>query len=364
MKSLERLLGVVVVLAVMALVLAPAAFGRPLDNRDGFELPVTAGAKYDRNPTIVVDRSTAWMFFARSQNDCNRLQGCNADVELYDLTYVRCSLDDGGCSPPTTLMTNPTPTQGGTFYGRTVAATRTADGTIHVFWASGGNSSGLYHFSKPAGATAFTADPPVFDSTHQFLYFNVEAVARGNTVYVFSEACCTAPGIYVQTFQSGVYSAPSLVQAGLSIPKVIVDRRGVFRLTAVDANDWPNVHVLTSSSVDGTTWGAFSIVIVGAEGVSNWDPSLVQTSDGRFHLYWAPDLGDGRQRIEMASSRDFAHWSPAQVVTEGTDGQTAIWEYWPEAVAAGAKTVLFYTSERATQQTPTGVGHIWMRFQR
>jgi hypothetical protein len=139
---------------------------------------------------------------------------------------------------------------------------------------------------------------------------------------------------------------------------VIIDRKGVFRMAMVDASAYPLVNVLVASSADGINWGPASIVISGDGTITNWDPTLTQTPDGTFHLYWAPDQGDGRQRIEETESNDFQTWSPPSVVTEGTDGETNYWDYWPEALAHGDKVSLFYTSERGVGGDP-GTGHIW-----
>ena len=92
--------------------------------------------------------------------------------------------------------------------------------------------------------------------------------------------------------------------------------------------------------------------------VTNWDPTLSQTPDGTFQLFWAPDQNDGRQRVEMVTSDDFATWSSPNVITEGTDGETAYWDYWPEVTPQGNKLNLFYTSERGVGGDP-GTGHIW-----
>jgi hypothetical protein len=58
---------------------------------DGAEAVVgqarTTGDHYDRNPSVVQDGNLTYLFFARSQAACNRLAGCNPDVQEYDLWY-------------------------------------------------------------------------------------------------------------------------------------------------------------------------------------------------------------------------------------------------------------------------------------
>ena len=108
----------------------------------------TAGTNYDRNPSVVQDGSLTYLFFARSQNPCNRLAGCNADQEQYDL-YVKVSPDGGkNYGPPQLVAANPDGP--GTHRGRTIAATRAADGTVYVFWADGGSQSQLYYVKETA----------------------------------------------------------------------------------------------------------------------------------------------------------------------------------------------------------------------
>ena len=342
----------IVALILATLAFAPAITNARPDSGKNDRIPLTAGSKYDRNPSVVTDGSNdLWLFFARTQIDCDRLQGCLADNTKYDLYYMRSSNNGKTWGTPTLLAANPnTPN---IFYGRTIAATRRADGTIYVFWASGGGPNDLYYYKKAPGATSFTPAGQLSDA----LYFNVEAVSLGNNIYMYYEDA-TGAGVFERTFDGTSFTAPTLVSAGKNIPKVIIDRKGVFRMAMVDASAYPLVNVLVTSSTDGVNWGPESIVITGDGTITNWDPTLAQTPDGIYYLYWAPDQGDGRQRIEVTESNDFQTWGPPSTVTEGTDGETSYWDYWPEALAHGNKVSLFYTSERGVGGDP-GIGHIW-----
>jgi hypothetical protein len=114
-----------------------------------------------------------------------------------------------------------------------------------------------------------------------------------------------------------------------------------------------------ASSPDGLAFTAPTVAAPNAApGASgNWDPTLVQTPDGLYHLYYAPGPFTGEnQRIEKVTSADFVTWSAPTVVTNPAD----YWDYWPEAVAIGGKLRLFYTSEAATSTGgEIGTGHIW-----
>lgn len=333
-------------LALIALTSSPALADSPKLDR----APLTSGASYDRNPSVVQDGNTLWLFFARSQAaPCNRLQGCPADNTPYDLFYVRSNDKGKSWGAPVKVADNPLPPN--TFYGRTVAATRRADGTIYLFWASGGNGSNLYYYKKAPNAPAFTLAGQLTDA----LYFNVEAVSVANRIFVYYEDG-TGTGIFVRKFDGTTFTPATPVAASKSIPKVIIDRRGVFRMAMVDANVG---SVYVASSVDGVNWTPATLVVGATGGVTNWDPTLVQRADGDFQLFWAPDQGDGRQRIETLTSRNFSTWSTAAVVTEGTDGSAVYWEYWPEAILVGGDVRLFYTSERGIGSDAAGTGHVW-----
>lgn len=345
---MQRLIAAAALALAASLQLTPAS-AAPQPSIELAQL--TTGPHYDRNAVTLDDGNTTWMFFARSQLACNRMTGCNNDDTAYDL-YAQTSSNKGkSWSAPFRLAANPGPSS---FYGRTISAVRTSDGTVHVLWASGGSGGPLYHFTKPHSSAAFSLADTL---TSAHYYFNAWAVASGKKLFLYSEAADNT-GIYVQTLTGSGFSTPIPVFQG-SIPKVIVDKHNVFRMTMVDGANWPYVSVLTSSSSDGVAWSTPQAVVVGDGTVTNWDPSLLQASNGDFYLTWAPDQGDGRQRIEARASEDFVHWSASVPVTLGTDGTTAYWDYWPIATGNGNNITLMYTSEAAGAGTAVGIGHIW-----
>jgi hypothetical protein len=361
-----------VVLAVILLVLPPIANAKVGQAR-------TAGFNYDRNASVVQDGALTYLFFARSIVPCNRLAGCNPDVLKYDL-YYEVSPDGGKTyGPPQVAATN-VETANPIFYGRTIAAVRSVDGTgagtLYVFWASGGNETTLYYISKAPSASAFTDPAPVLFGALPLQAFNVEAVAVGANVYLYTEECCTlAPGIYSYAFAAGVATGHNLVAANKSIPKAIVDNQGGFRMTMVDATTYPTVDVYVDSSVDGLTWPAPEVLVVHEECVSNWDPNLAQLPNGRYYLHFAPDRtfaesptgcdettnenDVGRQRIAVTTSNDFVRWSAPRDVSPAFKADEQYWDYWPEGFVLGNKLTLYYTSERDFDVYPRGTGHIW-----
>lgn len=226
------------------------------------------------------------------------------------------------------------------------------DGTIWVFWSSGGNGGDLYYYSKGASDGSFNFEGSLSD---QF-YFNVEAVSAGGTTYLYYEDG-TGSGVFVREFDGSSFSAPTPVtQSGYSIPKVMIDANGTFRLTAVNtAGDFGSVYV--ASSPDGVTWSAPLLAAPAVPPETNWDPSLIQTPDGIFHLYYAPDDGGNpsSQRLEERTSADFTVWSAPTLATD----PEGYWDYWPEAIHSDGSLRLFYTSEAATPSNDAGTGHIW-----
>jgi hypothetical protein len=336
-----------IVLAALlcAVAATPASATKPWGGAE----PLTSGANYDRNPALVQDKSNrSLLLFARSQQPCNRLQGCDADNSNYDL-YAMAEGRGGRIGAPTLVATNPGPA--GLFRGRTVAATRTSDGTIHAFWSSGANAGVLYHLRKGPNDAAFSAPVPV--AVVNDGVFNVETVSRGNQVFVYAEECCTPHAIYAYRFAGGLLTDKTLVASGQSIPKAILDKRGTFRMTFTDGD------VSVASSADGLHFGAPDEVITAQGGVTNWDPTLAQDESGAYVLGFAPDQGDGRQRIEIAASGNFRDWTGGFPLTPATDGTTKWWDYWPEVSLAGGDRQLFFTSERDAAGTAHGTGHIW-----
>jgi len=315
----------------------------------------TDGARYDRNPTVVTTNGVTYLFFARSQTPCNRLAGCDPDQlpVRYDI-YVKQSLDGGKSYGPATLVAanaNPDPN----FRGRTLAATVNA-GVIYVFWANGGSLSPLWYVS----GNGTTSSAPALVGGGSNLVFNVEAVTRGTTTYVYTEELNGATyGVYARTFAGGTASAPTLVAADRNIPKALVDNQtGEIRMTYVDASAYPTVNVLVNSSVDGLVFDREEVVI-SQPGIGHWDPQLVQKPNGQYELHSAPDQGNGSQRIAESTSNDFVRWTPAHEITPGEQSGVRYWDYWPEATLRDNQVVLYYTSERATPTTPAGTGHIW-----
>ncbi|MGH2754698.1 MAG: sialidase family protein [Actinomycetota bacterium] len=320
------------------------------------QVALTSGAKYDRNPVILEDGTTTDQFFARSQDDCDRIAGCSADNSNYDLYYMTSADRGRTWSEPVLMAVNPGPGSSA-FRGRTISATRTDDGTVWVFWTSGGNGSDIHYFEKPAGQPFPSAPTGTLSGN---FYYNAEVVSKGNTIFMYAEDSSDG-NTYVQTFDGTTFSPRQVALSNASIPKVIVDNKGVFRMASVTAYTWPDVDVRVASSTDGITWGAPQVVVDGDGTITNWDASLAQGADKSYHVVWAPDQNDGSQRIETISSKDFSTWSNRQVLTTGTDGTNNYWEYWPEAAALqGNFLQVYFTSERPTMDDPNGgTAHIY-----
>ena len=243
------------------------------------------------------------------------------------------------------------------FRGGTFSAKGTSDGTIYVFWTSGGNGSAIHYFKKAPGE-AFPATPT--GTLADNFYYNAEAVAKGNTVFVYAEDAEDG-NTYVLTFDGTTFSPRTVAASNASIPKVIVDHKGVFRMASVTSYSWPHVSVRVASSNDGITWSTPQTIVEGDGEVTNWDASIAQATDKSYHVVWAPDQNNGSQRIETISSKNFSSWSGHQVLTTGTDGTNAYWEYWPEAAALqGNFLQVYFTSERPTADDMNGgTAHIY-----
>lgn len=361
MKAVLAAAMAAVALAVMPAV-AMADVGQARTSGNG------PGQKYDRNPSVVTDGAATYLFFARSQVQCNRLAlpispGCPDNIG-YDLYYKK-SLDGGRTYGPATFVAaNPTG-PAGPFYGRTISATATPDG-VHVFWANGGTIGPVYHLFKATGSDSFTS-PEVTPNTTP-LIFNVWAVSRGSEVLLYSEEYDPTQSITARRYTA---SGPDLTPAGgptdlpdtqdANIPKAFVDAGGTVRLTMVKPGEGGDY---VTSSEDGLTFPPPVLAAPADEGAINWDPSLVQNAGGVYFLYFAPDDGNGRQRIAVTSSTDFVHWTATREVTPGQTGGTRYWDYWPVPVRRDNQVVLYYTSERGFTdgsggKYPTGQGHVW-----
>jgi len=313
----------------------------------------TDGPNYDRTPSVVQDGTLTDLFFVRSQAPCNRLAGCNADNTDYDL-YLKQSADGGKDYGPAEKIAD-NPDGPGNHYGRTIAATRAPDGTVLVFWASGGFSQPLYVVRETG--TGWSA-PAVVTGTLSNTVMNVEALTRGTDVLVYTEE---PDGIHAYRYTGPGVVGGNLVSSSKNLPKGIVDNQnGSVRLTYTDATAYPQVDVYVNTSADGQTFGAEQLV-VSEPGASYWDPALAQRHNGKYELYAAPDReeGAGRQQVADLQSNDFVRWSKPHDLTPGFKGGTEYWDYWPEPFVLGNKLTLYYTSERATNTQPAGTGHIW-----
>jgi len=354
-RSLYRVL-----FAALALVLAvPASASADGGGSSSSGLaPVTTGPNYDRNPSVVRDGGRTYLFFARSQAPCDRLAGCDADNADYDL-YVKVSTNGGRTYGAASLVAaNPGPPA--LFRGRTIAATRRSNGQMVLFWASGANANAPLYVLEETTQGAFSAPAPM----PQYVpgvngVFNLDAVSRGNDVFLYTEECCAAPGVYAQRYAgSGLTTGHTLVAANRNLPKGFVDRNGVVRLTYTDASAYPTVTDYVDTSFDGLVFGR-SRLAVSEPGVSHWDPNVVSTG-GLYLLFSAPDPLDGRQQIAVSVSRDFVRWSSPVRLTPGSQSGVNYWDYWPEPFVDGADPQLYFTSERGIGTQPPGTGHIWV----
>jgi hypothetical protein len=354
----------VAALAVVALpAVASADVGQARTSGNG------PGNKYDRNSTVVKDGLATYLFFARSEVSCNRLgvpatPGCPDNLG-YDLYYKK-SLDGGKDYGPATLVASNSTGPAGPFYGRTISATATSDG-VHIFWASGGSAQPLFHLFKATGTDTFSS-PAMTPGTPPSV-FNAWAVSRGQDVYLYTEEYNPTQSITARHNPAG---GPTLTQSGpttqvpdsndANIPKAIIDDTGTFRLTMVKPN---NGGDYVSSSTDGLTFSPPVLAAPADQGAINWDPNLVQGPGGVYYLYFAPDHGDGSQRIAFTTSVDFVRWTATREVSPGQTGGVKYWDYWPEPVRRDNQIVLYYTSERGftdgetNTQYPTGQGHVW-----
>jgi Ca2+-binding RTX toxin-like protein len=337
---------------------APASAAAADEISDARQL--TAGANYDRNPSVVVDGDDVWMFFARTQSACDRIEtigACNADETQYDL-YMRHSSDGGQTFGPSTEVApnpDPLPVPPPGFRGRTIAATQTDDGDIHVFWADGGSGGPAYHFRSDDGGATFD-ELSALDGTH---HFNVEAVADGDDVLVYTQRN-DGTGLEVRRRDgtSEIFGGPALIPntENNTIPKVTRDASGTYRM--VTSN---NGAVDRATSTDGVVWSDPAPTIAAGAGVTHWDPTIAQAADGRFFLFDAPDLGNGSQKIDFRTSTDFTNWSGPTELTTGIEGTSnRYWDYWPEAAVIDGELTVFYTSERpGPGDTNAGTGHIF-----
>jgi hypothetical protein len=352
-RPLRWVLGAVLALVAVALI-APQA-------QAGVGSARTAGPSYDRNPSVVQDGAATYLFFARTQGPCNRLDGCNPDngaSAKYDLYYKK-SLNGGKDYGPATLAAvNPEPATD--WRGRTIAATR-EDGRVLVFWADGGSQRQLYVVEKPTGSDSFTTASEV--TGVEPTVFNVEAVTRGTQTYLYTEGMgLSGYGVYARTYTGGLAGPAMLVSADKNIPKAVVDvENGMIRLTYVDASGYPEVDVYVNSSADGLAFAQEQLVVDAAPGESNWDPNLAQKPNGDYYLHFAPDRqeGAGKQQIALTKSNNFVKWSKPHDITPGEKAGVEYWDYWPEAFVIKNKLTLYYTSERGFDANPTGTAHIW-----
>ena len=329
--------------------------------------PITTGDHYDRNPTFLkAADGTHWLFFARSQaSPCVRQDGCPVDNTTYTIYYMTMPANGTTWSEPMELgnrvgLSND-------FYGRTIAATQDNAGRIWVFWTSGGNGGPLAYFVNVSGMAngSFEARQDLSD----LLYFNAEALTTpdGRILVIYEETgnSPVVPGVYARTFTISddpipslvAAGGPALIGAGLNVPKAIVDE-GTFRVVMTDATMYPTVPVKLSSSTDGLTWTAPTTIATPAAGVSNWDPMIFKVGS-TYSVFYAPDLGDGTQRIEWRQSATIEGLAgEGRTVTAASYGTTEWWDYWPEAGLLGTDPVLFYTSEK--NGATSGSAHIMM----
>lgn len=330
----------------MSLACAGTAFAAVGQNR-------TDGPNYDRNPSVVQDGALTDLFFTRSQQPCDRLAGCNADNSDYDL-YLKQSANGGKDYGPEQLVAT-NPDGPGNHYGRTIAATRAPDGTVLVFWASGGFSQPLYVVREVGSGWSA---PAVVPGTVSNSIMNVEAVTRGTEVLIYTEE---PDAIRAYRYVAGAAVGGNAVSPSKNLPKGIVDsENGTVRLTYTDSTAYPQVDVYVNTSADGLAFGTEQLV-VREPGASHWDPALAQRHNGKYELYTAPDRegGLGRQQVANSGSNDFIRWTKPHDLTPGFKGGVEYWDYWPEPFVLGNKLTLYYASERATDTRPNGTGHIW-----
>ncbi len=125
-----------------------------------------------------------------------------------------------------------------------------------------------------------------------------------------------------------VLSAPVRVSRGPEEnedPSIILARDGRFYVVW-SAKKRGQVDLYMSSSADGRTWSEERrIHDVPAE---DYNPSLMQARDGRFHLAWCQlQRKEGRTDVWYTTSRDGRTWDkPQSITSRGVDWAPAIYE--------------------------------------
>ena len=108
-------------------------------------------------------------------------------------------------------------------------------------------------------------------------------------------------------------------------PSVVLARDGRFYVVW-SSKQRGRVDLHMSSSADGRAWSEARRITEGP--AENYNPAMIQTRDGVFHLVWCQLLRkEGRTDVWYARSRDGRQWDkPMSITNRGVDWAPALYE--------------------------------------
>ncbi len=325
------------------------------------QLQLTTGDEYKRNPSIVKDGTTWYLFYAQDNDTNQNGKTCNAvtpncDKDEYEIFVIK-STDDGKTWGTAVKVS----TQVTSFNQRDVSAV--FDGTdLYAFVSSGSSVQDIYYYKSTDGGATWTAGSAVsigviksghFDAVYRNGYFWILYGTASNLKAFYSTDASTWTTVTV----------PMMDMIGSPVLKAMVDGSS---LTVVWAKGTDGVYYTTSlTPATANSWS--SPVKIADSDVFDYDPVLYKDLSDKYWLFWAPEVmsGSDAQWINYKTADSIDGLADATSISykfTKADSSNVWWDYWPEVTEdANGKIVVFYTSESSGDSTTaTGVnGNIW-----
>jgi len=303
-------------------------------------LSITDNSNYDRNPSLIYDGSSYWLFYTKADSGGVRGDaGYDPDTQAYSIHYkTAADIEDLGAGLEQSILGSNPLNRPANFDQRVSSATY-FDGKIYVFASSGqsGTDRGLYYYLYDSGSWSGEY-LLIADATARGGHVNVTSDA--DRMYIVWESTDGSSDLY--TFDGTNLSSKVDIDDG-NMPKITLKGGATPTLYVVNIEDATgDVEVFSASPDSLPSFAAHSTAI---SGTGLYDPCILNDGEDLL-VVTAPYVAPDRQYLVQARyDASETTWSSSRQITYGGYNDTEWWDFWPGGIYTNGQYYVAFTTE-------------------